>query len=112
MKRKSFKSLEHEIVMILGRHGYKLNTKLPNKEADTRIYTKGVLEGCVLSVHRGDTSSLTVTFSDNYIQMNYSALVAITFDINADIKYIVIDHTDNRKYYAVLTEINHFMERI
>ena len=113
MKRRSFKSLEHEIRMVLGRHGYQLNSKLKDIEnTDTAIYTKGVLDGCVISTHRGDTSSITISFSENYIQMTYSALVLITFDSNAEIQSMVIDHTDGKRYSAILSEIKHTIERI
>lgn len=113
MKRRSFNSLEHELRMILGRHGYVRNTKLKDLEnTDTVIYTKGLLDGCIVSSHRADTSSITVSFSNNYIQMTYSALVVITFDINADIQYIMVDHTDSKRYTAIFTEIKHLIERI
>ena len=111
--RKSFKSLEHEIITILGRHGYLLKMKLKDIEnTDTRIYTKGLLDGCVVSSHRGDISSITLSFSDNYIQMTYSALIAITFDMEANIKNIFIDHTGNRKYSSIYDEINQIIRRV
>lgn len=111
MKRKSFKSLEHEIIIILGRHGYSFNTKLKDiEDTDTRIYTKGLLDGCVLSIHRADISSITVSFSENYVQMTYSALVVVTFNSQGDINSIFVDHTDSRRYSAIFKEIENLIE--
>lgn len=68
--RKSFKSLEHDIITILGRHGYLLKMKLKDIEnTDTRIYTKGLLDGCVVSSHRGDISSITQTIESIHLYM-------------------------------------------
>lgn len=113
MKRRSFKGLEHELIVILGRHGYKLSTKIKDTiNTDTRIYTKGLLDGCTVSTHRGDTSSITLSFSENYIQMTFSALVVITFDDECNIEHIFVDHSDSKRYSAIFNEINHLLERI
>ena len=112
MKTKSFKKLEQEIIIAIGRHGYTLYTKIKDLEnTDTKIYTKGVVDGCTVSVHRGDISSLTVSFSENYIQMTYSALIALTYDAEGQIQYVMIDHTGNTKYSAIFAEIKKLIER-
>ena len=111
--RRSFKTLEHELIIILSRRGYVLNTKIKDVEAtDTKIYTKGLLELCTISVHRADTSSITLTFSENCIQMTYSALIVITFDSMCNIKHIFVDHTECNRYSAIYAEINDLIERI
>jgi hypothetical protein len=111
--RKSFKRLEHEVIILLNRHGYSLNTKLKNTEnTDTKIYTKGLLDCCVISVHLGDVSSITLTFSENCIQMTYSALIVLTFNTEGDIDSIFVDHTDSHRYSAIFKEIENIIEKV
>ena len=111
--RKSFKRIEHEAIMLLNRHGYKLNTKLKDIEnTDTKIYTKGLLDGCVISIHRGDVSSITLSFSENYIQMTYSALIVLTFNTEGNIEKIFVDHTDSHRYSAIFKELETILQKV
>jgi hypothetical protein len=110
---KSFKKLEHQLIMVLGRRDYKLNTKVKDVEnTDTKIYTKGLLDMCTVSIHRGDTSSITISFSENCIQMTYAALVVVTFNMECEIEYIFVDHTQNHKYSAMFEEMKSIVKEL
>jgi hypothetical protein len=111
-KQRSFKKLEKDIIICLGRYGYEFYQKLNDLEAtDTRIYVRGFHSGCTVSTHRSDICSITISFSTNYIQMTYSALAAITFDSNAEIQYVLIDHTADKHYSSMLAEIKSIIEK-
>jgi hypothetical protein len=104
--RRSFKTIEHNIIVLLGRYGYTLNQKLKDVEnTDTKIYTKGLLDGCTVSIHRGDVSSITLSFSENYIQMLFSALIVVTFDSEGKTNCTFVEHIERHKYESIYKEI-------
>lgn len=103
---RSFKQMEHEVIMVLGRHGYTLKQKLKDiKDTDTRLYAKGLLDGCTYTAHRGNTSNLTLVFHENFIQITYSAMFILTFDTDGKIKFMSVDNTEHHRYACILKEI-------
>ncbi|MBP5433727.1 hypothetical protein [Ruminococcus sp.] len=109
---KSFKTLEQEAVAVLGRHGFKFDQKLKSEEiVNTRIYTKGLSNGCVLSVHMGETSSLTLMFHENFVQILYSAIFILTFN-NYNVEVISVDVTSNARYSCILKELKRELKGI
>lgn len=108
---RSFKKIEHEVVMVLGRHGYTLKQKLKDiKDTDTRLYAKGLFDGCTYTVHRGDTSNLTLAFHENYIQITYSAMFILSFDAEGKIKFIDVDNTEHHRYACIIKELKELVE--
>ena len=102
---KSFKTLEHEAAAALLRHGYKFDQKLRSGETmDTRIYIKGLQSGCVMAIHNDETSSLTLMFHENFVQMIYSAIFILTFN-NYNIDVIAVDVTKDKRYTCVLKDL-------
>lgn len=102
---KSFKTLEHEAVTVLGRHGYQLSQKLKTEDdTNTRLYTKNINSGCTLSVHMGETMSLSLMFHENFLQVLYSAIFILTFN-NYTIEIMSLDVSKNSKYSCVLKDL-------
>lgn len=102
---KSFKTMEHEATSALLRHGYKFDQKLRSGETmDTKIYIKGIQSGCVMTIHNGETNSMTLMFHENFIQILYSAIFILTFN-NYNIDVMTIDATKDKRYTCILKDL-------